>query len=50
MPGEPEQICHAQRLAQGIPVDDETMRQIVEIAMHFGLDQAQLKARLVEAR
>jgi len=25
LPGEPEQICQAQRLAQGIPVDDETM-------------------------
>lgn len=49
MPGEPEQISQAQRLAHGIPVDDETMRQIVEIAMYFGLDEKQLKARLVEA-
>lgn len=50
MPGEPEQHCQAQRLAHGIPVDDETMRQIVEIAEHFGLGQEQLKAKLVEAK
>jgi len=47
MPGEPEQICQAQRLAQGIPVDDETMRQIVEIAKHFGINSAQLNDKLV---
>jgi len=50
MPGEPEQICQAQRLAHGIPVDDETMRQIIEIATHFGLDETQLKAKLVEVQ
>jgi len=49
MPGEPEQISQAHRLEHGIPVDDETMRQIVEIAVHFGLDQSRLKATLVEA-
>jgi len=49
LPGEPEQICQAQRLSQGIPVDDETMRQIVEIAEYFGLEPEQFKDKLVEA-
>ncbi len=49
MPGEPEQICHAQRLAHGIPVDDETMRQIFDIAQQFGLNRDELAAKLVEA-
>jgi len=49
MPGEPEQICQAQRSVQGIPVDDETMNQILEIAEHFGLNQVQLTELLVAA-
>lgn len=49
MPGEPEQICKTKRLAQGIPVDDETMRQILEIAETFGLSEAELTRQLVEA-
>jgi len=48
MPGEPEKICQAQRLAQGIPVDEETMRQIAEIAEHFELNRGQLEEKLVQ--
>jgi len=49
MPGEPEQISRAQRLAKGIPVDDETMRQIFEIAEPFGIQSSRLKEILVKA-
>jgi len=49
MPGEPEQICQAQRLAKGIQVDDEPLRQIIEIAVHFGLSAEQLNSQLVKA-
>jgi len=47
LPGEPEQISQAKRMAEGIPVDDETLRQIFEISEHFGMSEAQLKAKLV---
>ncbi len=37
MPGEPENISREQRQRAGIPVDDETIRQIVETARTFSL-------------
>lgn len=48
MPGEPEKISRAAREKNGVPVDDETVRQIFEIADAFGVDDAQLRASLVE--
>lgn len=47
MPGEPEKISKAVREKQGIPVDDETLRQIFEVSQRFGLDEETLKAKLV---
>ncbi len=49
MPGEPEKISQKERLANGIPVDAETMRQIYEVAELFDMNEAQLKPMLVEA-
>ncbi|MGQ7844339.1 malate/lactate/ureidoglycolate dehydrogenase [Granulosicoccus sp. 3-233] len=37
LPGEPEQHNRQQRTDNGIPVDDETVRQIVDIATRFDL-------------
>ncbi len=49
MPGEPEKISKADRDKNGIPVDDETMRQIFETADMFNVDEQQLRERLVNA-
>lgn len=49
MPGEPEIISRAAREKDGIPVDDETVRQLFETATSFGADESQLRALLVEA-
>ena len=38
LPGEPENLSRAKRSAQGIPVDEETVRQIVEIGGEFELE------------
>ena len=49
MPGEPEIISKKSREKNGIPVDDETVRQILEIAAAFDIDEQSLWACLVEA-
>lgn len=43
MPGDPENISRARRRSEGIPVDEETVRQIVETGVSFGLDGPGLK-------
>jgi uncharacterized oxidoreductase len=40
MPGDPERAAMAQRLEQGVPIDDNTWRGLVEAARGVGLDQA----------
>lgn len=47
MPGEPELNTKAERSVQGIPVDDKTVRQIIEIGGEFGMDTNELSARLI---
>ena len=47
LPGEPENLNRQKRSDQGIPVDDETVRQIVDIAARFKLDPAST-SRLLE--
>ena len=46
MPGDPENISRATRRRDGIPVDDETVRQIVETGASFGLDDGELVSLL----
>jgi len=48
MPGEPELISKASREQNGIPVDDETLRQIFETADTFEVDEQSLRASLVQ--
>jgi len=47
MPGEPEKISQKDRLAQGVPVDEETIRQIIEIGGAFGVESTSLESDLV---
>lgn len=47
MPGEPEIANRAEREANGVPVDDETIRQIIEIGGEFKVDKSQLEGILV---
>jgi len=47
LPGEPEAISHADRSKNGIPVDDETLRQLLQTGVDFGLDYATLRAMVV---
>lgn len=49
MPGEPENISRCAREKEGVPVDDETVRQIFETADAFGVNESELRASLVEA-
>jgi len=49
MPGEPEQISMAERSRNGVPVDDETMRQIFATAEQFNVGEQQLRSGLKEA-
>lgn len=49
LPGEPESISRKQRSSSGIPVDAETIRQIVTIAVRFGLDAHSIRMLLHEA-
>jgi len=42
LPGEPEEYRKADRLANGIEVDDATIEQLMETATSFGLDRAAL--------
>jgi uncharacterized oxidoreductase len=41
--GEPERETRAQRLAQGVPVDETTWNEMLETAKKLGLDPAQLQ-------
>ncbi|MGI9355804.1 MAG: Ldh family oxidoreductase, partial [Rhizobiaceae bacterium] len=43
MPGDPENISRAKRRREGIPADEETIRQIVETGVSFGLNSGELK-------
>lgn len=49
MPGEPEIRNREERKANGIEVDDETIRQLYEIGGKFKLSETDLKALLVKA-
>jgi len=44
VPGDPERATHASRSNGGIPVDDETWREIVETAALVGIDAACIEA------
>jgi uncharacterized oxidoreductase len=44
LPGEPERESSAERLANGIPIDDNTWAQIREAAALVGLDEAAIPA------
>jgi LDH2 family malate/lactate/ureidoglycolate dehydrogenase len=37
LPGEVERRCRAERLAKGIPLDDETLRQLAAAAASVGV-------------
>jgi uncharacterized oxidoreductase len=50
LPGDPENQNRASRNANGIPVDDETIRQIVDTADGFQLDRAELMEILGPAK
>jgi uncharacterized oxidoreductase len=43
LPGEPEARMRAQRLAEGVPLPDETWRLIAETARSIGLDPDELE-------
>lgn len=47
LPGEPERLNRQTRSAQGIPVDTETVRQIVDIAARFKLDPVSTSGLLI---
>jgi uncharacterized oxidoreductase len=40
VPGDPERATRAERLAQGIPIEDETWRQIAEAGKSVGVSVA----------
>ncbi len=44
MPGEPEENTKAERLADGIPLDDRTIGQVVEAAQRVGLGDNKIAA------
>ncbi len=44
LPGDPERESTARRLAEGIPIDDNTWREIREAGLSVGLDEAALDA------
>lgn len=46
LPGDPENISRAKRGSEGVPIDDETIRQIVEIAHRFDLPEDHLRVCL----
>ena len=49
LPGDPENISRKKRLAEGVPVDDQTINQIVEMAGQFGLQEDALRNILEKA-
>lgn len=50
VPGDPERVMRAQRLAQGIPLDERTLTEILEAGASLGLADAVLRARLGEVQ
>jgi len=46
LPGEPEINSRIERQSQGIPIDQETVRQIVDIASEFSVEPSSLAASL----
>ena len=43
VPGEPESRTRAQRLAEGVPLPDDTWAAIVETARSVGLDERRIQ-------
>ena len=43
LPGDPENISRKRRHAEGIPVDDETISQIMSMANTFELEEVSLR-------
>ena len=46
LPGDPENISRKRRRAEGVPIDDETIRQIIATAGDFDLSDDQLRSHL----
>jgi uncharacterized oxidoreductase len=44
MPGDPERASAAKRRAEGIPIDDNTWKQIREAGLSVGLNETELDA------
>ncbi len=44
VPGEPERMIRAERMAKGIPLDDATWEELVAAAQSLGIDRAQMDA------
>jgi hydroxycarboxylate dehydrogenase B len=49
MPGEPERRTRARRLAEGIPLDANTLKQLSDAARSVGVPEAEIDKGLVEA-
>lgn len=47
LPGEPEHISRAKRGRDGIPVDPETLEQIIQTGVSFGVDEKTLRGSIV---
>ena len=39
-PGDPERKCRGDRLSEGIPIDQQTWNQIIEVAEKLGINYA----------
>ena len=49
MPGEPEKISRQQRRANGVPVDDATIKQIIATGESWGIAAGELESMLISA-
>jgi uncharacterized oxidoreductase len=49
LPGEPERRTRARRLAEGIPLDANTIKQLSDAARSVGVPEAEIEQGLVEA-
>jgi uncharacterized oxidoreductase len=47
LPGEPERRMRAERLAQGIPLDEVTWGDLSACATRLGLEEAEIRAGLL---
>lgn len=47
VPGDPERATHATRHRDGIPVDEETWRELVDTAVSVGIDAARIQSLAV---